>query len=78
MKKYFELNYDKKLNKISIVMLSAIDKKTFFQYQKLPAIASSSTVNKPEAFLGNPPETEKFLDLLQTLAKARGVDESGG
>jgi len=59
-------------------MLSAIDEKTFFQYQKLPAIVSSPTVNKPGVFLGNPPETEDFLDLLQTLAKARGVDESGG
>ncbi|MDY6852375.1 MAG: response regulator [Thermodesulfobacteriota bacterium] len=75
---YFQLKYDEKLNKIPVVMLSAIDEKTFFHYQKLPTIVSGQTVTKPEGFLGKPPETEELLCLLQTLTKTRGVDESAG
>lgn len=68
---YQALKYDKQLRRIPVIMLSAIDKKTFSHYQKFETIKNRQGIPEPEAFLEKPPEAE---DLINTVLKLMSAD----
>ena len=66
---YRNLKNDKTLKKIPVIMLSAIDRKTFFFYEKFKSTPSGAGVPEPEAYLGKPPEAEELIGIVQRLTK---------
>ena len=64
---YLKLKKNEKLKPIPVIMLSVIDKKTFFQYLKVYGGSQSFEERKPEAYVEKPPETDELLDLIQNL-----------
>lgn len=66
---YRNLKNDKTLKKIPVIMLSAIDRKTFFFYEKFKSIPSVAGVPEPEAYLEKPPEAEELMGIVQMLTK---------
>jgi hypothetical protein len=54
---------------IPVIMLSAIDRKTFFLYKKFKSTPSGAGVPEPEAYLEKPPEAEELIGIVQMLTK---------
>ncbi|MCP4682209.1 MAG: response regulator [Desulfobacterales bacterium] len=67
---YRDLKLDEELKKIPVIMLSTIDKKTFFLLQKFQSPQSDRGIPTPEAYLEKPPEAEELLEIVSRLAKA--------
>jgi CheY-like chemotaxis protein len=66
---YRALKADEKLKNIPVIMLSTIDRKTFFHYHKFKSLPSGGAIPEPDAFLIKPPEADELLQLVNTLTK---------
>jgi len=64
---YGELKADKSLAGIPVVMLSAVEKKTFYHYLKMLHFHQEEGVTEPEAYLEKPPDPDALLALTRTL-----------
>ena len=64
---YHHLKNDDTLKNIPVIMLSAIDRETFFLYEKFQSTRGGSGVPEPDAYLEKPPEAEDLLYLVQRL-----------
>lgn len=58
---YRSLKQDEDLKTMPVVMLSNLDKKTFFQYLK--------SIPAPDAYLLKPPEAEELLGIIRELSE---------
>jgi DNA-binding response OmpR family regulator len=67
---YRALKSDEKLKNIPIIMLSSIDRKTFFHYLKCKSSPSGGAMPEPDAFLIKPPEADELLQLVRALTKS--------
>jgi CheY-like chemotaxis protein len=75
---YRNLKTDEKLRAIPVILLSSLDRKTFFHYQRLKNPAVGGALPEPEAFILKPPEAEELLQVVQTLTgslKSQAVEE---
>ena len=66
---YRALKADEKLKNIPVIMLSTIDRKTFFHYLKCKGSPSGGAMPEPDAFLIKPPEADELLTLVHALTK---------
>lgn len=66
---YRTLKADPKLQKIPVVMLSAVKKNIFFHYLKMLNARMKSNVSEPEAYLEKPPDHEELLEVIKMLLK---------
>ena len=64
---YQELKGCSKLKDIPVIMLSSLDRKTFFYYQRFKNPAAGGALPEPEAFILKPLEVEELLQAVQTL-----------
>ena len=64
---YRELQEDADLKKVPVIMVSTIDKKTFWMYQKVQSTPYGKKVLEPGAYLEKPLETEELIRLVHTL-----------
>ena len=69
---YHHLKNDEILKNIPVIMLSAIDRETFFLYEKFQSGQSGSGVPEPDAYLEKPPEADELLHLVQSLTALDG------
>lgn len=67
---YHHLKNDDTLKNIPVIMLSAIDRETFFQYEKFQSARGGSGVPEPDAYLEKPPEAEDLLYLVHRLIES--------
>ena len=58
--------HDECLKHIPVIMLSGIDPKTFFHYQKFQG-AQVHGIPYPDAYLENPPEAEELVNTVRRL-----------
>ena len=58
--------HDACLKHIPVIMLSGIDQKTFFHYQKFQG-AQVHGIPYPDAYLENPPEAEELVNTVRRL-----------
>jgi CheY-like chemotaxis protein len=64
---YRALKADEKLKNIPVIMLSTIDRKTFFHYHKFKRRPFGDALPEPDAFLIKPPEADELLQLVNGL-----------
>jgi CheY-like chemotaxis protein len=75
---YRILKTDEKLKAIPVIMLSSLDRRTFFHFQRLKKSPVGGALPEPEAFILKPPEAEELLQVVQTLTgslKSQTVEE---
>ena len=64
---YRQLKTDKTLKDIPILMLSAVEEKTFLHYIKMLRIRLKDTIPQPDAYIEKPPEPEELLKVAESL-----------
>jgi CheY-like chemotaxis protein len=64
---YLELKRDEALRDVPVIMLSTIDQKTFFKFQKFKTLPRMMNLPEPGAYLEKPLEAEELLRWVQTL-----------
>lgn len=72
---YRGLKQDDTLKRIPVLMLSPLDKSTFFHFHKFRKHPSSQELPEPEAYLKKPVETEQFLELIHNLLQSKKSGE---
>ena len=70
IKMYRELKEHDELKNVPVIMVSAIDKKTFSFYQKFQGTPRHKVVPDPGAYLEKPLEAEELIELVRTLTEA--------
>lgn len=71
---YRDLRHDQKLKKIPVIMLSNVDRNTFFHYQKFKNKSFGQGIPEPDAYLVKPPEVDELLQLVQELTQTSDAD----
>ena len=74
---YRDLKHDEKLKKIPVIMLSNVDQKTFYHYQKFKNLPSGQGIPRPEAYLVKPPEADELLQLVHALTQTSNANTAG-
>lgn len=64
---YQQFKTDEKLNRIPIIMLSAVAKKTFFHTIRMLTAHKGHTVAEPEAYMEKPPDANELIRLINEL-----------
>ena len=64
---YRHLKTDETLKEIPIIMLSAVEEKTFLHYIKMLRIRLNDTIPQPDAYIEKPPEPEELLKIAESL-----------
>jgi CheY-like chemotaxis protein len=72
---YRSLKQDDRLKQIPVLMLSPLDKTTFFHFHKFRKNPSFQELPEPEAYLKKPVETEQFLELIHNLLQSKKAGE---
>ncbi|RLC18338.1 MAG: response regulator [Deltaproteobacteria bacterium] len=63
---YRQLKTDKTLRDIPVIMLSAVEKKTFFHYLKMLNISLENAIPYPDSYIEKPPDAEELLKIIET------------
>ena len=66
---YRELKEHEDLENIPVIMVSSIDKKTFYFYQRFQGPPRQKGVPDPGAYLEKPLEAEELINLVRTLTE---------
>ena len=69
---YRSLKADRRLKDVPVILLSAIDHKTFFHYQRFQNVFPNLGIPRPDAYLEKPPEADELLRWVRTLTTAFG------
>jgi CheY-like chemotaxis protein len=75
---YCTFRKDSKLQRIPIIILSTLDKKTFVYYQNLRKLQANRSLLEPDAYLKKPPEAEELLRWAHLLSEVERKTDSGG
>ena len=67
---YRDLIREKKLNKVPVIMLTTIDKNTFFKIQGVGQARWGARVPAPDIYLQKPHETEELLTIIKKISGA--------
>lgn len=71
---YHHLKNDAILKTVPVIMLSAIDRETFFLYEKFQTPSKPGISPEPDAYLEKPPEAEELLRAVHALiSRGRGA-----
>ncbi|NNL42430.1 MAG: response regulator, partial [Desulfobacterales bacterium] len=75
---YNDLKRDEKLRNIPVIMLSTLEKKTFFKCRKIRNIQSGQIIPSPDIFLEKPLETEELMKAVNRLINIGKKDSTPG
>jgi len=64
---YKDLKRDENLKNIPVIMLSTLEKKTFFRCRKIHNVRSDQNIPSPDIFREKPLETEELLKAVNRL-----------
>ena len=73
---YWALKCDDLLKRIPVIMLSSIDKETFFHYQKMKSVPPGKKLPEPEAYLEKPPEADELIGLIHEMLIKKRIENS--
>lgn len=66
---YHHLKNDNALKAIPVIILSAIDRETFFLYERFQSTQKGFGLPKPDAYLEKPPEADELIRLARSLTR---------
>jgi two-component system phosphate regulon response regulator PhoB len=66
---YRHLKSDEALRDIPVLMLSGVEKQTFFHYLKMMNIQPDDAIPEPEAYVEKPPKPEELLEIAESLLR---------
>jgi CheY-like chemotaxis protein len=75
---YRTLKTDEKLRTIPVIVLSSLDRRTFFYFQHLKSVPVAGALPEPEGFILKPPEADELLQVVQALVgplSSRAIEE---
>ncbi len=75
---YNDLKRDEKLRKIPVIMLSTLEKKTFFKCRKIRTMKSGQNIPSPDIFLEKPLETEELMKAVNRLINIEKKSSASG
>ena len=64
---YRRLKTDKILREIPIIMISAVEEKTFLHFIKMLRIRLNDDIPQPDAYVEKPPDPEEILKIAKSL-----------
>lgn len=64
---YHYLKNDAILKTVPVIMLSAIDRETFFLYEKFHSPFNTKGVPEPDGYLEKPPEADDLIRMVHSL-----------
>lgn len=64
---YRELKKNPELNKVPVIIVSALSKKTFFHSQKVLDEYEGGEIPEPSAYIEKPPDADELLQTVQRL-----------
>lgn len=67
---YHEIKQDQDLTNIPVIMVSTVDRKTFFSYQKFQKGPQDKGVTEPGAYFEKPLEAEELIERVRSLITA--------
>jgi CheY-like chemotaxis protein len=67
---YHRIKNDPVLKTVPVIMLSAIDRETFYLYEKFQSTPLGPGVPEPDAYLEKPPEADDLIRLVHTFITA--------
>jgi len=73
---YRNLKYNEKLKHIPVIMISSINRDTFFHYQKMKNVLPGKELPRPEAYLEKPPEAEELIGLINDMLIKKKIGNS--
>lgn len=65
---YRNLKREEKLKNIPVIMLSTIDKKTFFKFHIIRGSQSGKITLDPDTYMEKPPEAEELLRVVREMS----------
>lgn len=71
------LKQDERLKKIPVIILSNIDQKTFWHYQRIQCSQLGMRAAEPEAYLKKPPEADEFIGFVNALIDSKADHPAG-
>jgi len=71
---YRQLKTDQTLNKIPVIMLSAVTRKTFNHYIKMLNVQLDNAIPAPVAYLEKPPEAAVLLRIIEDQFSSKTQD----
>jgi CheY-like chemotaxis protein len=75
---YRRFKGDRRLCQVPVIMLSAIDRKTFFHYQRFQDVFPGSGIPRPEGYLEKPPEADELLRMARLLTSGAKAAKPAG
>jgi len=73
---YRDLKRNPELDRIPIIMLSTIARKTFFKWQKARSSGTGGPPSRTDMYLGLPPEADELLLAVEKLSNSEFLDRS--
>jgi CheY-like chemotaxis protein len=73
---YHDLKRHPRLQRIPVIMLSTIARKTFFKWHKIRSSGSDLKSSGPDLYLGIPPEAEELLLAVKRLSETAPPGQS--
>lgn len=71
---YQNLKKDDSLRNIPVVMLSGVDKKTFYHYLTMMNINPAEAIPEPNAYIEKPPNPDEILETVRKILDAWRTD----
>lgn len=68
---YRHLKEDADLSGIPVMILSAVDRKSFFHYLRMLRAKTRKDIPEPDAFLEKPPDPDEILETARNLLESR-------
>jgi len=66
---YRHLKSDDKMRHVPVLMLSGVEKQTFFHYLKMMNIQPDDAIPEPEAYVEKPPKPDELLEIAASLLR---------
>ena len=75
---YQQFKTDEMLNRIPVIMLSAVAKKTFFHTVRMLRPHNGRAIPEPEAYMEKPPDANELIRLIDEILHVPDLLESEG
>ena len=74
---YRQLKEEEDLKEVPVIMMSNLDERTFFLYQKFAGLSRRPGLPQPGAYMEKPLEAEELIKMIRSLTATNGCPMTG-